>query len=44
MADVERRYAESHGRSVKAIKATWFDFRLRNGGYEPMVIAQEYQK
>ena len=41
MADVERRYAESQGRSVQNIRATWFDFRLRNGVYEPVVIRQE---
>jgi hypothetical protein len=41
MADVERRYAESQGRPVRNIRATWFDFRLRNGVYEPVVIRQE---
>jgi hypothetical protein len=41
MAEVERRYAQSQGRSVQAIRATWFDFRLRNGVYEPVVIRQD---
>jgi hypothetical protein len=41
MADVERRYAEGQRRSVQNIRATWFDFRLRNGVYEPVVIRQE---
>ena len=41
MAEVERRYAESQGRRVANIRATWFDFRLRNGVYEPVVIRQE---
>ena len=37
----EFRYARSHGRDVSKIQATWFDFRLRNGAYEPVVIRQE---
>src|SRR5207244_11554562 len=41
IAEAERRYAESQRRPVQNIRATWFDFRLRNGVYEPVVIRQE---
>jgi hypothetical protein len=41
IAEAERRYAESQGRRVANIRNTWFDFRLRNGVYEPVVIRQE---
>jgi hypothetical protein len=41
IADEELRYAQSNGRDPKAISKTWFDFRLRNGVYEPVVVKQE---
>jgi hypothetical protein len=41
MAEAERRYAESRGRKVSTVSATWFDFRPQNGAYEPVVIRQE---
>jgi hypothetical protein len=41
MAEEERKFAEDRGRSVKTVTATWFDFQLRNGAYEPVVIRQE---
>jgi hypothetical protein len=41
MAEVEQRFAERRGRSVNTIRETHFDFQLRNGAYEPVVIRQE---
>ena len=41
IADEELRYAQSNGRDPKTISKTWFDFRLRNGVYEPVAIKQE---
>lgn len=41
MADEEAQYARSQGRDLAKVQATWFDFRLMNGAYEPVVIRQE---
>jgi hypothetical protein len=41
MADVEADYARKQGRNPARIEATWFDFRLRGGVYEPVVIRQQ---
>ena len=40
-ADVEAEFAERTGRDLKAVRATLFDFQIRNGAYEPVVLAQE---
>jgi hypothetical protein len=41
MAAEEARYAQTQGRDMAKIQATWFDFRLMNGMYDPTVIKQE---
>ena len=41
MAGEEARFAEEQRRNLKTVQATWFDFRLRNGSYDPAVIRQE---
>jgi hypothetical protein len=41
MAAEELRYAEKMGRGPQQIQATWFDFRLRDGVFEPVVIMQQ---
>jgi hypothetical protein len=41
IADEEMRFAQNAGRDPKTIQNTWFDFRLRNGAYEPVVVKQE---
>lgn len=41
MAEVEHRFAERRGRAMNTVQATYFDFLLRNGAYEPVVIKQE---
>ncbi len=41
MAEAEASYARSQRRNVAAIQETWFDFRLRNGVYEPFVVSQK---
>ena len=41
MAAEEARYAQEKGRDMARIQATWFDFRLMNGSYEPTVIKQD---
>lgn len=41
MADAEKQYATQHRRDVKTVTMTRFDFRLRNGAYDPTVIAQK---
>jgi hypothetical protein len=41
IADEETRFAQSAGRDPKSIQKTWFDFRLRNGVYEPVVTKQQ---
>jgi len=40
MAAEEKRYADDHRRKLDTIQETWFDFRLQNGGYEPVVTKQ----
>ncbi len=41
MANEEGQYAADHQRKLENVQATWFDFRLRNGAYDPAVIKQE---
>jgi hypothetical protein len=41
MADEEKRFADSNQRNVQLVRHTWFDFRPRNGVYDPTVIRQE---
>ncbi len=41
MAKEEARYAQEHRRDVAAVQMTLFDFRLRNGAYDPMVVEQK---
>jgi hypothetical protein len=41
MAQEEKRYAESQGRNPQDVIETWFDFQLRNGTFEPVVIRQK---
>jgi hypothetical protein len=41
MAAEEARFAEANRRDPKNVQATWFDFRLKNGAYDPTVIRQE---
>lgn len=41
MAAEEARFAKEHRRTLTTVRATWFDFQLRGGGYEPLAIRQE---
>lgn len=41
MAAAELEYAQKTGRPPQQIQATWFDFRLRDGAYEPVVLTQQ---
>lgn len=41
MAEAERRFAQRLSRPLERVNATWFDFQLRNGVYEPVVLRQE---
>ncbi len=41
MAAEEARFAEAQGRSPQAVRATWFDFRLQGGSFEPVALKQE---
>jgi hypothetical protein len=41
MAQAEARYAQRKGNEINKIKMTRFDFRLQNGTYEPVVVAQQ---
>jgi hypothetical protein len=41
MAAEEMRFAQKMGRPPQQIQATWFDFRLRDGVYEPVAFRQE---
>jgi hypothetical protein len=41
MADAEMRYAQEHRIDFARIQRTTFDFRLRNGVYEPVVLNQQ---
>jgi hypothetical protein len=41
MAQEEARFAGEQGRDVRTVTKTYFDFRLRNGAYEPLGIRLE---
>lgn len=41
MAQEEARYAQEQRRKLETVSETWFDFRLRNGVYDPVVIRQK---
>jgi hypothetical protein len=41
MADAEQAYAEKTGRALNTVTETWFDFQLRDGGFQPVVIRQK---
>ncbi len=41
VANEEARYAREKGRDVNTVRATWFDFRMKNGTYDPTVLRQE---
>lgn len=41
MADEEAQYAQKNRRRLETITETWFDFRMRNGANEPVVIRQK---
>lgn len=41
MAQEEADFARKQGRDPNRIQATWFDFRLQDGIYEPVVLRQE---
>jgi hypothetical protein len=41
MAAEEARYAKEHRTDIARVTETWFDFRLKNGVYEPVVIMQK---
>lgn len=41
ISEVEQRFARRLSRPMQNVRATWFDFQLRNGVYEPVVIRQE---
>jgi hypothetical protein len=41
MAEAEAAFARKQGRPFDRINETWFDFRLVNGAFEPVVIRQD---
>jgi hypothetical protein len=41
MAAEEARFAAEQGRPLNTVRRTWFDFRLRNGVYDPVGIRFE---
>lgn len=41
MAAEEARFAQEQGRPLNQIRATWFDFQLKDGVYEPVAIKIE---
>ena len=41
MANEEKRAADANRRDIRMVRKTWFDFRLNNGSYDPVVIRQE---
>ena len=41
MAAEEARFAAEQGRDLRTVRKTYFDFRLRNGSYEPVGIRLE---
>jgi len=40
MAEAEAAFARKQGRAMNQVTETWFDFRLVNGSFEPVVIRQ----
>jgi hypothetical protein len=41
MAAAEAEFARHERRDLNAVQATWFDFRVRGGDFEPVVIKME---
>jgi hypothetical protein len=41
MAAEEERFAIEQRRDLKTVRRTWFEFRLRNGAYEPVAVRFE---
>jgi len=41
MAAEEARFAQEQGKPLNQIRATWFDFRVKDGVYEPVAIKIE---
>lgn len=41
MADAEMAFTQDRGRDISKVQKTWFDFRIRGGMVEPVVIGQE---
>jgi hypothetical protein len=41
MAAEEQRFARQQGRDLRTVRKTWFDFRLKNGAYEPVGVRFE---
>jgi hypothetical protein len=41
MAAEEARFAAEQRRDLKTVRKTWFEFRLRNGAYEPVAVRFE---
>ena len=41
MAAEEARFAAEQRRDLKTVRKTWFEFRLRNGTYEPIAVRFE---
>jgi hypothetical protein len=41
MAAEEARFAAEQRRDLRTVRKTWFEFRLRNGTYEPMAVRFE---
>jgi hypothetical protein len=41
MAAEENRFAGEQRRDLRTVRKTWFEFRLRNGAYEPMAVRFE---
>lgn len=41
MAEEEARFVAEQGRDLSTVRRTWFDFRLRNGQYDPVGLRLE---
>jgi hypothetical protein len=41
MAEEEARFVAEQGRELSTVRRTWFDFRLRNGQYDPVGLRLE---
>ena len=41
MAQVEKAFADSMRRDLRTVRKTWFEFRFRNGTYEPVAVRFE---